>query len=291
MANNKKAVSAQTDADLIARIEGAIVRKARGRDRLSHEIPLLIRRSVDEVIDAPRTGRFRLSETEKTEKTYLGTKVEILLRNFLGFPKGQILDLVIDGIETDVKNTMSGNWMIPQEAIGHPCLLIKEDELTGLYSFGIIVAQVDSLTSGGNRDGKRSISSSGQERIHWIMKDASYPKNLWEEVDSKLLAKITRPTSGTERIDMLFRNLQGKPISRSMILAVARQKDSMKRLRKNGGARDSLAKDGIALLSGSYDSDTILALHLPKCEKDEFISFKPILQADKLLLRAAGKIK
>ena len=290
MANNQNAASAQTEAGLIARIEGAIVRKARGRDRLNREIPLLIRRSIDEVIDAPRTGRFRLSETEKTEKTYLGTKVEILLRNFLGFPKGQILDLVIDGIETDIKNTMGGNWMIPQEAIGHPCLLVK-DELTGLYSFGIFVAVSDSLTSGGNRDGKRSISSFGQEKIHWIMKDALYPKNLWEEVDSKLLDRITRPTSGTERIETLFRNMLGKPISRSMILAVARQKDSMKRLRKNGGARDALAQDGIALLSGSYDSDTILALRLPKCEKDEFISFKPILQADESLLRAAGKIK
>ncbi len=291
MAKVRSTIGAQTDAQLIAFIESAIVRKARGRDRLNREIPLLIRRSIDEVIDAPRTGRFRLSETEKTEKTYLGTKVEILLRSLLGFPKGQTLDLAIEGIETDIKNTMGGNWMIPQEAIGHPCLLVREDELTGLYSFGIFVAREESLTSGGNRDGKRSISSFGQQKIKWISKDASYPKNLWEEVDSKLLAKISRPTSGTERIDTLFRSMQGKPISRSMVLAVARQKDSMKRLRRNGGARDSLARDGIALLSGNYDSELILALHLPKCEKDEFISFKPILKADELLLKAAGKIK
>jgi hypothetical protein len=65
----------------------------------------------------------------------------------------------------------------------------------------------------------------------------------------------------------------------------------MKRLRRNGGARDSLARDGIALLSGSYDSALIEALRLPKCEKDEFISFRPTLQADKSLLRAAGQIE
>ena len=125
MAKDRSTICAQTDVQLIAFIESAIVRKARGRDRLNREIPLLIRRSIDEVIDAPRTGRFRLSETEKTEKTYLGTKVEILLRNFLGFPKGQRLDLAIEGIETDIKNTMSGNWMIPQEAIG-PSMLVGQ---------------------------------------------------------------------------------------------------------------------------------------------------------------------
>ena len=41
------------------------------------------------------------SELEKTEKTYIGTKVEILVRDFFRLPKG-ILDLTIDGLDVDV---------------------------------------------------------------------------------------------------------------------------------------------------------------------------------------------
>jgi len=59
-----------------------------------------------------------LGETEKTEKTYLGTKIEILIRKFFKFPKG-LLDLHIEGHDVDIKNTVGGNWMIPTEAI-HP---------------------------------------------------------------------------------------------------------------------------------------------------------------------------
>ena len=94
---------------------------------------------MDEVIDAPRSKRFTIKEIEKTEKTYIGTKVEILVRNHLNIPKGKTLDLAIDGIEVDIKNTVGNNWMIPLEAIGHPCILIKLDEETAKCSFGIIV--------------------------------------------------------------------------------------------------------------------------------------------------------
>jgi len=39
-----------------------------------------LRRALDEVIDGPRTGRYSVEQLEKTEKTYIGTKVEILIR-------------------------------------------------------------------------------------------------------------------------------------------------------------------------------------------------------------------
>lgn len=84
--------------------------------------------------------------------------------------------------------------------------------------------------------------------------------------------------------------MQGVPIARKVILAVAPQKDSLKRVRKNGGARDRLARDGIALLSGLAHSQLIQRLGLPKCGADEFISFKPNLECDKDLLRKAGEI-
>ena len=279
------------DSSLLQGLEKAILRNAKGHDRFNREVPVLLRKSIDEVIDSARTDRVTLDETEKTEKTYLGTKVEILLRNFLGFPRGKLLDLSVDGVEVDVKNTMHGNWMIPSEAIGHPCILVKIDEKSALFSFGLFVARRESLTLGANRDGKSSISKIGREMIHWIVKDQPYPKNFWQDLGPEVRRAITSPESGIKRVDTLFRLVQTKPISRTTVLGAARQKDAMKRLLKNGGARDSLARDGIALLSGHFDSPLIATLGLPKCGKDEFISFSPTVESHKSLLRSLGHIK
>jgi len=72
----------------------------------------------------------------------------------------------------------------------------------------------------------------------------------------------------------MFTEIQGVPINRTVIEGIAQQKDYMKRLRKNGGARDKLAANGIALLSGSYDSSLIKKLGLASCTKEEFISYR-----------------
>ena len=83
------------DSALIAKIEAELMKSAKGSERFRQQIPLLLRKAIDEVIDAPRTGRFTIDEVEKTEKTYLGTKVEIFLRSWFRLPKGRILDLSI----------------------------------------------------------------------------------------------------------------------------------------------------------------------------------------------------
>ncbi len=89
---------------------------------------------------------------------------------------------------------------------------------------------------------------------------------------------------------LLFKNYQGYPVSRTIVQALAQQKDYMKRLRKNGGARDLLYREGIALLSGNYDQATIEKLGLPAVGKDYFISFKPQKTEDIALLRELGEI-
>lgn len=264
-----------SDLQLLHKLEAAILKSTKGRERFKEQIPLLLRKAIDEVIDAPRTGRFTVDELEKTEKTYLGTKVEILLRNWFKFPKGEKLNLLVDGVETDVKNTMGDDWMIPHEAVGRPCLLVKTNEKLARFSIGIIVARREYLRDGENQDGKRGISAAGKKKIYWLIENESYPENFWQGFDRELRRKIMSQPSGTKRVDALFRQVQGKPISRSQVLAIAPQKDAMKRLRKNGGARDSLASDGIAILSGQYDAALIESLGLPKCKKDEFISCTP----------------
>jgi len=72
-----------------------------------------IRQSIDEVLDGPRTGRWAFTQLEKTEKTYVGTKLEIVVRTSLGLEPGAVLDLDIEGEPVDIKWGMNSGWQIP----------------------------------------------------------------------------------------------------------------------------------------------------------------------------------
>jgi hypothetical protein len=278
------------DYVLVTQLEAAILRHAGGFEKFRVEMPQLLRRAIDEVIDSARSNRFTLIEIEKTEKTYIGTKIEILLRNYLGMSKGKVLDLSIDGIEVDIKNTIGSNWTIPSEAMGHPCILLKAQESTSLCSFGIIVIRDEILNPGRNRDGKRTISQAGMANVHWLLKDEPYPENFWEKLNTETRREIITPRGGTERLANLFRRVQNRPISRLLVQAVAQQDDYMKRIRRNGGARDVLAPEGIAILWGQKDRLLIQQLGLPVSGPDEFVSFKPETAEHIKLLRDAGHI-
>lgn len=146
------------------------------------------------------------------------------------------------------------------------------------------------LNAGENRDKKRTISKRGLESILWLLRDHPYPKNFWQTLDADVRRQITSPSGGTERVASLFRLIQNKPISRSVVQGLTQQKDYMKRIRRNGGARDQLAREGIAILWGQKDSEIIRELGLPKCGEAEFISFKPKNSGEAQLLRSAGHI-
>jgi hypothetical protein len=277
------------DFDVLSRLASELDRRGGGRDRIVAEVPQLIRRAIDEVIDAPRTGRLLLEQTEKTEKTYIGTKIEILIRDFFGLPKG-LLDLEIDGMDVDIKNTVGSNWMIPTEAIGKPCILIASDEKKAICQLGLIICHLKYLTKGENKDKKLSIATSNFENILWVLHNQAYPANFWELCNPKIARHIMAGISGNERIVRLFQSIQKQAIHRDVIKTVARQKDYMKRLRKNGGARDTLARQGIAVLSGFYDVTLIKAFDLGRIGPDEFIGFCPVKYSEKERLRNAGHI-
>lgn len=277
------------DYPVLKTLEAALLKGGGGIARIQQEVPQLIRRAIDEVIDAPRTGRQRLSQTEKTEKTYIGTKIEVLVRDFFGFPKG-LLDLNIDGQDVDIKNTIGKNWMIPNEAVGKPCILIAADEATAICQFGVIVCRPEYLSAGANRDAKRTIARDKFSNILWLLVNHPYPPNFWERVDPQAARRIMLGKSGNERIIQLFREVQRQPVHRDIIAAVARQKDYMKRLRRNGGARDTLAREKIAVLSGHYDTAIIKQLGLGTIGPDEFISVKATIPELEKLLRQTGHI-
>lgn len=277
------------DYEVLTTLEAALIKGGKGMARIRKEVPQLIRRAIDEVIDAPRSGRLTFDQVEKTEKTYLGTKIEIFLRKFFGFPKG-LLDLRIDGHDVDIKNTVGENWMIPTEAIEKACILVASDEKKALCQLGLVVCHREYLTQGQNKDSKKSISAEGFAHILWLLKDQPYPPNFWEKLDPQVVKRIMAPDSATQKVVQLFREVQKMPISRNVILAIAPQNDSLKRLRKNGGARDTLMKEGIAVLSGVYDAPLAKKLGLPLLGREEFMGVHANTPELERILRAAGKL-
>jgi hypothetical protein len=278
------------DRGIIEPIVAAMLKHAGGWDAFARDLRLLLRRAVDEVIDTPRTNRFTLAETEKTEKTYLGTKIEILFRSMLKLPKGRVLDLSVDGAEVDIKNTMGSNWSIPEEALSRACVLIRENEFRAICSVGLIVAESKYLNPGMNKDRKRTISAFGMQNIWWILRDMPYPPNFWEALPLESRHAIMAPAGGARRLAELFERVQGRPIARSTVADICQQDDPMKRIRRNGGARDFLAQKGIAILYAGYDRELVQKLGLPDLKKDEFISHKPISEEQRILLKIAGHI-
>jgi hypothetical protein len=229
-----------------------------------------LRQALDEVIDGMRTGRWSVDSLEKTEKTYIGTKVEILFKFDFELPDGKRLDTRIEGQEVDIKCTVLRDWMIHSEAVGELCLLVKIDDRRSKFQIGLIRADPSLLRSGKNRDGKTSVSALGKKSIHWIVEDGVLPSNLLAELDSETRELIFSHRGGQARITELFRQVQNRIIPRVAIETVARQKDPMKRVRD---ARIALEREGIVILGHQGDDPaTAKSLGLPVPRKGEMLS-------------------
>lgn len=211
-----------------------------------------LRQSFDEVIDGPRTGRYRIEQLEKTEKTYIGTKVEIVLRDELELERGAVLDNLICGHEVDTKFSLSGGWMIPREAVGHICLLVAGNDNSGCFSVGLLRMVPEILTNGSNQDGKKSVSALGKSQIVWLTNGAPMPSNFLLTLSDEVRCSIMSQGSGMKRVAELFRKVTGQLIPRTAIEQVAQQKDPMRRARQT---KALLGSEEIEVLCATYESD------------------------------------
>lgn len=277
------------DAPRLRALAAEITARAGGALELERSFPQMLRDCIDAVIMTAKTGRRSYEELEKTEKTYIGTRVEIELRALLGLPKGK-LDTEILGQDVDIKNTMGTNWMIPTEAVDQPCILVAADEARALCYLGLIVARPAYLTPGKNKDAKRSISAEGFSHILWLLQEHPYPANFWRSLSSEAVACIFTGRSGNARMAELFRQVPGRPIARDVIEAVAKQKDFTRRIRKDKGrgTRDILESEGIVLMEGRSDAQLIKAFGLPPCSPSCFISHKPRTETELRIARQSG---
>lgn len=278
------------DHAVLKALELALIAAAGGEEAFDKKMKAFFRSAIDEVIDSGRTGRLFIAELEKTEKTYLGTKFEKNLRDWLEVERGETLDLKIGGLEVDIKSSVSGwNWGIPQEAFNQFCILINVDDIKHRYSLGLFLASVDRLSTSKNRDTKRRIPAKfRKEHVWWLRFEADYTPNFWSRIAVPDREEIMR-LLGTKALSILFERYQGVPVSRVQIAAIARQDDFMKRVRRNGGARDNLAPKGIAVLYEGKDRNLLKSLGI-NVGKREFISFRPRNDSERVLLRALGHI-
>src|ERR1022692_3814286 len=254
-------------------------------DPTGDQFAMVLRDTLDQLYDGQRTGRWKYDQLHKTEKTYMGTLVEINLHRQFGFDDGDATDYRIAGIEVDCKYSMTyGGWELPPEAIDHLCLLITANDEMSTWSTGLIRVREEYLRDRRNRDSKRQLSAAARSRIRQLW--PLHP-NLAENIFLHLApgdrerifnAKATRGTQhGQAKTNELFRTVQRRIIRRAEVATVAQQDDFMKRARGNGGARTALRPE-VVLGLGHQDTDPLgaAALGLPVPRKGEFVSARVV---------------
>jgi len=250
----------------------------------------VLRETYDQLYDGQRTGRWSPGQLRKTEKTHMGTLVEINVHRAFDFEDGVAMDYRISGVEVDCKFAARlGGWMLPREAYtqAHLCLVIWASEESNRWEAGVVRAKDDPVLLGAeNQDRKRPLTPHGESTIRWLYASPSLPENLLFHIDDVTRDRIFDPTpergrepSGQAKVNMLFELVQQRVVNRASVLTVAQQKDSMKRAR-DARKRKHLGSKGILVL-GRQDGEERAAadLGLPVPTKGSFISAR-VVRAD-----------
>jgi Restriction endonuclease NaeI len=259
----------------------AVESELRRLDPTGEAVADVLRDTFDQLYDGQHSGRWAYEQLRKTEKTHMGTLVEINLHRRFGFGDGDVTDYRIAGAEVDCKYSMTyGGWELPPEAVGHICLLLTASDASGSWTAGLIRVREPDLRPGPNRDAKRQLTAASRGRIRelWPAR-ARLAENLFLRLDPQVRRRIFGARSarglptGQARANELFRSVQRRIVRRAELATVAQQDDFMKRARGNGGARTHLRPEGILVL-GHQDGDRRIAgaLGLPVPQKGEFIS-------------------
>jgi len=162
-----------SDFHILRRIKHSLLSRV-SEQALLTAFPMLVRNALTFVLD-PYTGRTRVEELDKNEKTFIASKIEYRLRALFGVPKGK-RDLWLDdiGVDLDVKSTIGRTWMVPPESFDDPCLLVEVNDEAGTCRLGLIVARLEYLNAP-NRDLKRSISAKAFQNIVWLVESIPFP--------------------------------------------------------------------------------------------------------------------
>jgi hypothetical protein len=251
-------------------------------DPSGERIANVLRDTIDQLLDGERTGRWDWETLHKTEKTHMGTLVEINLHKEFEFADGSAMDYEVAGCDVDCKFSQTvGGWEIPPEAVGHICLVLSANDDEAKWSAGLVrIVESDLREGRGNRDRKRRLMGEGESRITWLFEQEPLPRNLFLSLDDDTRERIftaqtgNRPTSGQARLKQLFRSVEKQIVRRAIVTTVAMQDDSMKRAR-DCRLPQHLGKEGFLILGHQeQDPNVAEALGLPRPEKGQFVSVR-----------------
>ena len=139
--------------------------------------------------------------------------------------------------------------MIPTEAVGELCLLLKGDEVGGTFSVGLVRCRDELLNTGANKDGKRTLNKAGRRAIRWLVEDGHLPASFLATLDPDVREAVLAQPVGQARVREFFRLVTRRPVPREVIPTLAVQEDPMRRVRQDRST-DGLA--GLKILSGHY---------------------------------------
>ncbi|MGW4442320.1 NaeI family type II restriction endonuclease [Streptomyces sp. NPDC004682] len=267
----------------------------------------VLRDSLDELLDGQRTGRWAYQHLSKTEKTYLGTAIEVNLTKEFAIDNGMDLDWSIAGFDIDCKFSKDlGGWEIPMEMYlcadhgersgraDHAAVVTWMNDDMSQWAAGIVRITDERLrwkkkpgangdrVRAYNRDNKRKLTDCAKSEAFWLWGglQTDLPTNLLRHLDPEARERIFaaslpgRRSSGQQRVNQLFREVQDRLIGRQTVLTVGQQDDAPKRARD---ARKALRPRGIVVL-GHQGSHPHIArkLELPVPIKGEWISTRLI---------------
>jgi hypothetical protein len=236
-----------------------------------------IRDAFDQAYDGQYTGRWDYRQLNKTEKTHIGTLVQINIHRYLTLDDGEELDYRVAGIEIDCKwSRLTHQWEIPEEMYlkehgPQLALLVWGNDYTARWAVGLLrIDEAVLLPKGKQRDRKRKINDVGKSRILWLVRDGELEANQLLRAPLELRSTILGQRSGQACVNALFENMTGQVINRASVLTAAMQDDPMKRARD---ARKHLRNKGIVIF-GPYAPHPDLAdgLGLPRPVKGSFVS-------------------
>lgn len=248
----------------------------------------VLRDTLDQLYDGQRTGRWNYEQLHKTEKTHMGTLVEINLHREFQFDDGGDTDYRIANIEVDCKFSMSqGGWMLPPESVGHLCLVLWANDEVSAWSAGLVRVN-EAFLGPPNRDAKRRLTVGGRARVHRLWPDrGQLADNLLLHLDVATRHQIFAARAkrgnqhGQARVNELFRLVQGRIIRRAVLATVAQQEDPMKRARGSGGSRTYLRAEGILVLGNeASDRRVAVALGLPRPRKGELVAARVVAASE-----------
>ncbi len=254
-------------------------------DPTGDQVARVIRDTLDQLYDGQHTGRWNYEQLHKTEKTHMGTLVEINLHRQFRFDDGEVTDYRIAGVDVDCKYSMAyGGWELPPEVIDCICLFITANDAASSWAAGLLRVRESYLRGKPNRDAKRRLTAASRPRIrHLWPGHGKLDENLFLHLDDETRKRIFGAKArrgrlhGQAKTNELFRSVQRRIIRRPELATVAQQDDFMKRARGNGGARTQLRPEGILVL-GHQENDPLVAaaLGLAVPKKGEFISARVV---------------